>query len=247
MHLPILQLVNFSIILVVFVFLIKYTYDILFGETYQPPAWEAALKSGNIEKTLLKDLKNYQDKVRFYTLWLQIQRIHKDKIQGDFAELGVYKGHSARLIHHMAPDRLLHLFDTFQGFTSKDLQLESGKAQEYSEKSFSDTSLNKVLAYISGNKDCIQAHPGYFPESTFSLPETNYAFVHMDADLYLPTIEGLKYFYPRLSKGGVIIIHDYNYKWEGLVKAVDEFVVSIPETPILVADLDSSLLIVKNK
>lgn len=247
MHLPILQLLNFSIILVVLIFLIKYVYDIFFGETYQPPAWEEALKAGKIDARLLKATRNYQDKVRLYTFWLQTQRIIKENISGDYAELGVYKGHSARLLHLMDPNRVLHLFDTFGGFSSNDLQHESGMAAEYTEKSFSDTDLKKVLQYISADSDLIKAHPGHFPESTLTLPDLQFVLVHMDADLYQPTSEGLKYFYPRMSAGGVIIIHDYNYKWEGLVKAVDEFVATIPETPILIADLDSSIMIVKNR
>jgi len=69
----------------------------------------------------------------------------------------------------------------------------------------------------------------------------------MDADLYNPTKAGLEYFYPRLSPGGVIFIHDYNDKWQGLIKAVDEFAATIPEKLILVPDLDSTVMIVKNK
>jgi len=69
----------------------------------------------------------------------------------------------------------------------------------------------------------------------------------MDADLYNPTKAGLEFFYPRLSPGGVILVHDYNYKWEGLMKAVDEFVLTLPETPVLSPDLDSTIMIIKNK
>jgi len=246
MHLPLLQIINLSIILVVLIFLIKYIYDIFFGETYQPPSWERAVKFGKLSPDLIKATRNYQDKVRLYTFWLQIDRLSREGVSGDFAELGVYKGHSAKLIHLMAPQRILHLFDTFNGFTSLDLKQETGEATEYNEKSFADTSLTKVLSYIAADQSYLKAHSGYFPETTKDLHDTRYAFVHIDADLYLPTKAGLDYFYPKLNPGGVIIVHDYNHKWEGLCKAVDEFVASIPETPILIADLDSSVMIVKN-
>lgn len=43
-------------------------------------------------------------------------------------------------------------------------------------------------------------------------------------DLYQPTIEGLKFFYPRMSSGGIILVHDYNnVRWPGVSKAVNEF------------------------
>jgi len=217
-----------------------------FGESYEPPAWENARKQGKLSKELLKASRNYPDKVRLYNFWLQIQRIEKDGIKGDMAELGVYKGDTARVFHLMAPDRILHLFDTFEGFTATDLQPETGEAATYTTKNFADTSINKVLKKIGGDSSTIKTHAGYFPQSTVGLEDTTFAIVNIDADLYNPTKAGLEYFYPRLSPGGVIFIHDYNYKWEGLMKAVDEFVATIPEKLILVPDLDSSVMIVKS-
>jgi O-methyltransferase len=247
MHLPIFYLLNFSIILIVLIFLIKYLWDIFFGENYEPPFWEHTRKDGKISKELLKSARNYPDKIRLYNFWLQIQRINKEKIEGDFAELGVYKGESARLLHLMAQDRTLHLFDTFEGFTSTDLQTETGKALTYSNKNFADTSIEKVLKHIGGDPGKIRTHIGYFPQSAAGMDDASFALVNIDADLYNPTIAGLEYFYPRLLPGGVIFIHDYNDKWEGLMKAVNEFSKTIPEQLILVPDLDSTVMIVKNK
>jgi len=247
MHLPIFYLINFSIILIVLIFLVRYLWDMFFGENYEPPAWEHARKEGWLSRELLKASQNYPDKIRLYNFWLQIQHIIKDNIKGDFAELGVYKGDSARLLHLMAPDRTFHLFDTFEGFTGKDLQPETGKAATYSSKDFADTSINKVVKNIGGNPDKLKIHVGYFPQSADGLEETTYALVNMDADLYNPTKAGLEYFYPRLSPGGVIFVHDYNDTWEGLIKAVNEFAATIPEKLILVPDLDSTVMIVKNK
>lgn len=218
-----------------------------FGESYEPPAWEHARKQGILNKKLLKAARNYPDQVRMYNYWLQIQQIEKDGIKGDFAELGVYKGDSAKLLHLMAPGRTLHLFDTFEGFTTTDLQPEKGEASTYTTKNFADTSINKVLKNIGGNPTLIKVHAGYFPQSAADKEDVSFALVNLDADLYNPTKAGLEYFYPRLSPGGVIFIHDYNYKWEGLMKAVDEFVTTIPEKLIFVPDLDSSVMIVKKK
>jgi O-methyltransferase len=145
----------------------------------------------------------------------------------------------------MAPGRTLHLFDTFEGFTGTDLQPETGEASTYTTKNFADTSINKVLKNIGGDPAQLKVHAGYFPQSTEGLYDLSYALVNLDADLYNPTKAGLEYFYPHLSPGGVIFIHDYNYKWEGLMKAVDEFAATIPEKLILVPDLDSTVMIIK--
>jgi O-methyltransferase len=247
MHLPLFQLLNLSIILIVLIFLIKYLWDMLFGESYEPPAWEYARKKGSLSRELLKSTRNYPDKVRLYNFWLQVQRINKDQVDGDFAELGVYKGESARLLHLMAPDRIFHLFDTFEGFAGTDLQPETGVAATYSDQSFADTSVKKVLKAIGGNDAIIKVHAGYFPQSAAGLKGISYSLVSLDADLYNPTKAGLEYFYPLLSPGGVLFVHDYNDKWEGLIKAVDEFAARIPENLVMVPDLDSSVMIIKNK
>jgi O-methyltransferase len=64
---------------------------------------------------------------------------------------------------------------------------------------------------------------GYFPVTLEGLEE-RFALVSLDVDLYKPTLAGLGYFYPRLSVGGCIFIHDYNSsRYKGVRKAVDEY------------------------
>ena len=50
------------------------------------------------------------------------------------------------------------------------------------------------------------------------------SFVHIDCDLYQPTLDSLSFFYPRLSKGGCIAISAYGLtQFPGSKKAVDQF------------------------
>src|SRR5450432_913033 len=77
----------------------------------KPYQWEAADKKGEIPKPLKRMERFYRDKVRFYTFWFQIQRLKRDNVGGAFAEVGVYKGETAKMIHEMDTSRSLHLFD----------------------------------------------------------------------------------------------------------------------------------------
>ena len=137
------------------------------------------------------------------------------------------------------------VIDTFKGFDKQDLLVENSTKEKFSTSIFSDTSLEIVKKFNDGNEN-VYFHPGYFPDSAENLEETNYAFVHLDADLYKPTLAALNYFYPKLSAGGVIIIHDYNHTWDGLRKAINEFSQLIPETIVEIADWQGSVMIVKN-
>lgn len=245
MKISLFLIAELVIIGIIFIYLVYYVYTVLFDKKYQPKAWRHAVKNGKVAHALQKLERNYPDKVRFFNFWFQVERLKKENIPGTFAELGVYKGDSANLLHLMDTDREFHLFDTFEGFTQTDLAGETGKAATYTTKNFADTSLEKVRAGLNSNKFVF--HKGYFPETTSGLENIRFALVNMDADLYNPTKTGLEFFYPRLFPGGIIIVHDYNPDWPGIMRAVDNFAKTIPEPLIVMPDQDSSVMIFKSK
>jgi O-methyltransferase len=49
------------------------------------------------------------------------------------------------------------------------------------------------------------------------------AILRLDTDWYESTRHELNHLYPRLVKGGALIIDDYGY-WQGARKAVDAFI-----------------------
>ena len=236
---------NIALLFILFFIGFKYVETFWSYKISKPYAWENAIKNKLISKELIKTERFFRDKARFYNLWFQIEYLKKNSIAGSFAELGVHKGVTAKAIHHIDQNRTLYLFDTFKGFTKEDLSKETQTDNRFSSDMFSDTSLEKVKKYIHGN-DNLCFKPGFFPETTKGLEKETFAFVHIDADLYTPTIEALRFFYPKLNKGGVLIIHDYNHTWEGVPKAVNEFINSIPESLIELSDWQGSVMIIKN-
>lgn len=145
------------------------------------------------------------------------------EIPGDMAELGVYQGDFARRIHSLFPERTLYLFDTFAGFDRQDIVAEEEKGYSNARQGdFADTSLESVIARMPAPERVIPCK-GYFPETTQGL-EARFALVSLDADLYVPTLAGLRWFYPRLNHGGVILLHDYyNTRFSGVYAAVETF------------------------
>jgi hypothetical protein len=63
---------------------------------------------------------------------------------------------------------------------------------------------------------------GWIPAVFDALPDTPWAFVHLDLTLYEATLAALRYFHPRLSAGGVLVC-DGSLFCPGAQKAVDEF------------------------
>jgi hypothetical protein len=181
--------------------------------------------------------RNAGDIPRLLFLVQNAHQVIEEGIEGDFAELGVHKGHSARVladaIHVRDPSRRLYLFDTFGGFDSRDLE----GIDQNRPKLYSDTSLDAVRALVR-HEDLCDYRSGYFPDSAAGVPpEHRFALVHLDCDLYEPTRAALAFFYPRLEPGGLVVIHDYSSgHWPGVPQAVCEFLGDKPERVVLMPD-----------
>lgn len=230
----------------IFVFILRFVFLHYTAKVRKPAAWVRAVKKGEVDPELRMLERRYPDKIRFYNIWLQTGRIHRENIPGDFAELGVYKGETARVILQCARGRALHLFDTWEGFPPGDLAGETGRASTYTTQHFADASPGKVMKLL-GDAPNVFVHEGYFPESASVMHETLFAFVSLDADLQAPTAAGLEFFYERLSPGGVILVHDYNTDWPGLMKAVDEFCKKHGVIALPLPDADSTVMIARTK
>ena len=64
---------------------------------------------------------------------------------------------------------------------------------------------------------------GYFPDTMNDVNE-KFALASLDMDLYIPMLEGLRFFYKRMSKNGCILLHDYFSKdFERVSNAVKDF------------------------
>ena len=155
--------------------------------------------------------------------------IDETQIEGDYAELGVYRGKSARIIACHGEGRSFYLFDTFEGFCPE--QLQKDELETYG--NFTKTTPEYVAKFVQQEKKNVNVvvKEGLFSETKRGLENHRFALVHLDCDLSEPMKEGLEFFYPRTSPGGVIIIHDYiSEKYPRVRQVVDGFFSDKPET-----------------
>jgi hypothetical protein len=170
---------------------------------------------------------------------------------GHVVELGVYHGesffHWARLVEaYNIGERETRVigFDSFTGFTSihdKDKtslnQAEKGPLSikpggfNAGEKAYRRISelmeifeadhfvpQKKRLEIVKG--DIVETVPEYVKRN----PGLRIALLHLDCDLYEPTLVGLKHLYPLVVPGGVVILDEYGQsKFSGESAAFDEF------------------------
>ncbi len=156
-------------------------------------------------------------------------------LSGEFAEVGVYQGSSAKIICEAKGDTPFHLFDTFAGLpqTQKIDQLFQEKQYRSSREAVEHYLIQYPGVYI---------HPGLFPATAEHLKHKKFSFVHLDADIYQSTWDALQFFYVRMVPGGIILTHDYAQA-AGVKKAFTEFFKDKPESIIELAE--SQALIIK--
>jgi O-methyltransferase len=156
---------------------------------------------------------------KIYLLEEVCSELNAANIQGDVAELGVYKGGSARLLATAFPDKKIYLFDSFVGMQYDDTITEG----LHKKNEFSDTSLEAVKEYLSDKENCVFCQ-GWFPSTADFLTNQKFCLVHLDADYYESTKAGIEVFWNRLVDGGVMVFDDW--EWDhcpGVKKAFDEF------------------------
>jgi O-methyltransferase len=160
-------------------------------------------------------------------LWLLYSLVKQTLgLGGEIWEVGVYKGGGARVMERAQTEAdpsvapLLRLFDTFEGVSGSNPEhdyLRDGPAYDGSEAD--------VRHVLEGDKFSI--HKGAVPETFKSLENVSISFLHLDVDLFTPTLATLEFAAPRMKKSGVILVETYGYATHlGVREAVDAFCTS---------------------
>ena len=159
-------------------------------------------------------------------------------IPGDIVEMGVFKGISLirfatyRAILENNFSRTIYGFDDFGEFTpqfgNKDKIFikrwkEDLKRNSNSDRGISLKELKSILKkkkfkninLIKGN--IIQTLPKFLNKKKIKI-----SLLHLDLDLFEPTIFALEKLYNKVKKGGIILLDDYKIA-SGVTKAVNKF------------------------
>jgi hypothetical protein len=171
------------------------------------------------------------------------------EIPGSIVECGIFKGPSFarfamfRNLLESGDSRDMIGFDVFGKFPSTTFEDDKAKLDQFiasaGDESISEEQLLSVLAskkcdsritLVKG--DILETIPNYVDQH----PELKISLLHLDVDIYEPSKCVLEYLFPKLARGGILILDDYGI-FPGATKAVDDYFVGRPE---LVAKLPYS-------
>lgn len=187
-----------------------------------------------------------------------VSYIAENGIHGAFVECGVYAGASECLMirtlqHLKAEPRDLWLYDTFEGMPRpgdgerfRDEPEGETMARWERQKNAEGTGSSWVCCSLETVRDNLHA-TGYprdrlhfvkgMVENTIpgQMPET-IAILRLDTDFYSSTKHEFEHLYPRLVRGGVVIVDDYG-AFLGSRTATDEYRAAMNiTTPMVVVD-----------
>jgi O-methyltransferase len=164
---------------------------------------------------------NKKEHINFNIIWNMIKNVtiaHPDRcnilyqlckstlhLDGDIAEVGVYKGGTLKLLAKAGYPKITHGFETFTGLPKPDSDKDDNRQIE----GRFCASYKEVQQFLS---DCpnIKLYPGIFPQTASDIIKHNFSFVHVDCDIFQSVFDCCHFFYPRLTQGGIMVFDDYS-------------------------------------
>ncbi|MDO5452065.1 MAG: TylF/MycF/NovP-related O-methyltransferase [Candidatus Saccharibacteria bacterium] len=151
------------------------------------------------------------------------------EIEGDVVEFGCYRGDTSLLFQEIlrteAPKKRLWLYDSFEGLPEKTTEDVSVAGDKFRKGELAATKKGVIDKFRHAGLRVPIIKKGYFEDldAEKDVPE-KICFGFLDGDLYQSIKTSLHLCYPRLSQGGVLVVHDYNNpELPGATRAVEEF------------------------
>ena len=204
----------------------------IFSPFFQEEA-EIKLYFEGLKKSNSEWSDNFYKQCRYYSLSQIIEHVSKQNKTDDVVECGVWNGHSAYMIAKTLKKNKFsgnfYIFDSFEGGLSdkskedRNLLREMTSHEILNEKNIFSSRMENVKKVLA-NFNFVKIYKCWIPEKFINVKSRRFSFVHIDVDLYKPTLDSLNFFWPRLRRNGFIVVDDYgSSQFPGATFAVDEF------------------------
>jgi Macrocin-O-methyltransferase (TylF) len=167
-----------------------------------------------------------------------IEDVLRNNIEGDFIETGVWRGGAtifmrAVLKAHGVTNRVVWVADSFEGLPryTKDQTSYDGdtKVNVSAMNDAGHFALAVSLDQVKENfskfgllDDQVRFLKGWFSDTLPTAPIKKLSILRLDGDMYQSTMDAFNSLYTKVSKGGYVIVDDYN-AWPHCRQAVDDF------------------------
>ncbi len=166
-------------------------------------------------------------------------------LPGDTAECGVWKGLGSYLTATatLRDGRCHHGFDSFMGLSEPMAVDIPSRRRTHRFKAGEMAAEWETVRDNLAAVPRLHLYPGWIPERFAEVADRTFCFVHVDVDLYAPSLASLQFFYPRLVNGGILLCDDYGSEaCPGARLAVDEYVAQV-QAPLIHLPTGQALLL----
>ena len=147
-------------------------------------------------------------------------------VSGDYVEMGCYKGDTSLLLAEIvkASEKKLWIYDSFEGLPEKKEVDKAVMGVLFRGGELAVTKREVKQRFLRVNLPVPVIKKAWFSELVENdLPE-QIAFAFLDGDFYESIKDSIKLVAPKMSDGGVMVVHDYtNPALPGVKRAVDEW------------------------
>jgi hypothetical protein len=147
-----------------------------------------------------------------------VEAVLDDGVEGDFIETGVWRGGACIFMRGIlkaygVQDRTVWAADSFAGLPHNDFAKYPKESpldlQEHAELAVSLEQVQRNFARYGLLDGQVRFLKGWFRDTLPTAPIGKLAILRLDGDLYESTMDALT-LYPKLSRGGFLIVDDYN-------------------------------------
>jgi hypothetical protein len=154
----------------------------------------------------------------------------KNNIEGDFVEVGVWRGGACILAREIFKElninKKVWVYDSFEGLPKPN---ETKYPQDAGDNHWNIPELSVSLEQVQNNfrlfselDDNVKFIKGWFKDTMPINTIDKISVLRLDGDMYESTIDPLEYLYPKLSSGGYCIVDDYTSRY-GAYAAVNDY------------------------
>ena len=151
-------------------------------------------------------------------------------LEGDFVEMGCYKGDTSLLIAEIlqsqgkASEKKLWIYDSFEGLPEKREEDESVLGEQFKSGELFVTKREVKERFLRAGLRVPVIKKAWFSDLVKEDMPSRISFSFLDGDFYESIRDSLKLVGPRMVNNGIMIVHDYNNPaLPGVKRAVDEW------------------------
>lgn len=158
----------------------------------------------------------------------ECQKVLNNRVEGDIIELGCYVGTTSLFLQRQrleyAPNKALHVYDSFAGLPTKTNQDQSPAGEQFVAGELLATKAQLIRNFKQAHLPLPIIHKGWFSDLTTDDLPPKICFAFLDGDFYSSIMDSLKVIWPKLQQGAVVVVDDYQTEaLPGVRQAIKEW------------------------